>query len=402
MEALAATAVLLFIGGVIAVPVMLIVVMNRQEETLRQFGRLAEEVRRELAESRRLVMRLGEQAAANGPGPRPSVTEPRADVAAEQAALPVRPTTVPTSPILGSVASEESPIGRLRGAVARDRPAPFERSQTPPPSLIPVPPPPPRKPSRIEAAAKEILVRIWNWIIVGEEHQPEGYTLEFAVASTWLLRLGVLILVMGIGFFLKYSIDEGLIPPTGRVALAIVAGLVLLVSGIRLLGTKYRVLGQGLIGGGIATLYLSVYAAQNYYHLIGSSAAFALMGLVTACAGVLAVRFDSMLVAVLGIIGGYGTPVMIATGGANLVGLYSYMLILGCGVFGISLRKNWHLLTYLGFACNYGLAIAAARGIPPERILGASCRSSWRSSRSTRPRCSCSAWSTGRRARCWS
>ena len=58
-------------------------------------------------------------------------------------------------------------------------------------------------------------------------------------------------------------------------------------------------------------------------------------------------------------IGGYGTPVMIATGEANFVGLYSYMLILGCGSFGISLRKNWHLLNYLGFACNYGLAIAA-------------------------------------------
>jgi uncharacterized membrane protein len=50
---------------------------------------------------------------------------------------------------------------------------------------------------------------------------------------------------------------------------------------------------------------------------------------------------------------------MIATGEANFVGLYSYMLILGCGIFGISLRKNWHLLNYLGFACNYGLAIAA-------------------------------------------
>ena len=87
-------------------------------------------------------------------------------------------------------------------------------------------------------------------------------------------------------------------------ALTIVAGLSLLVSGVRLFGTTYRVLGQGLIGGGIATLYLSVYAAQTYYHLIGPSTAFALMGLVTVCAGVLAVRFDSMLVAVLGIIGG--------------------------------------------------------------------------------------------------
>src|SRR4051794_35772559 len=99
MEALAATAGLLLIGVVIAVPVMLVVVMNRQNETLRQFGRPADAVRRELAESGRLRMKLGELGAARGPGPSPSGTEPGADVIAETAAPPVRPTTVTTSPI---------------------------------------------------------------------------------------------------------------------------------------------------------------------------------------------------------------------------------------------------------------------------------------------------------------
>ena len=82
----------------------------------------------------------------------------------------------------------------------------------------------------------------------------------------------------------------------------------------------------------------------------------------------MAVRFDSMLIAVLGIIGGYGTPVMLAGGPANFVGLFSYMLLLGCGILGISLKKNWHLLNYLGFACTYGLFAASMRDYQPAEF----------------------------------
>ena len=257
-----------------------------------------------------------------------------------------------------------------RGAAPPPLPA---RNPVPHPLVTPRPAPVvavKSEPGRFESTVREILGRIWNWIVVGEEHRPKGVTMEFAVATTWLIRVGVLILVIGIGFFLKYSITKGYIGPTARVLLTTLAGAGLVAGGLKLFSGRYRVLGQGLAGAGFATLYFSFFTAhQPGYELYGPIAAFALMILVTATAGLVAVRFNSLLVAVLGLLGGYGTPLMIRTGNDSVVMLFSYVLLLGLGMFFIAARKEWRLLHYLSFLATCLLVILALdRCFSPARF----------------------------------
>ncbi|HOM16803.1 MAG TPA: DUF2339 domain-containing protein, partial [Thermoguttaceae bacterium] len=132
-------------------------------------------------------------------------------------------------------------------------------------------------------------------------------------------------------------------------------------------GRKFHLLGVGLMGGGIAVLYYSVFAASQLYELISLQLAFGLMTLITVAAGVMAVRYNSLLLAILGIIGGYGTPIIFNTLEIDTV-LYGYLLFLAVGVLGISYYKNWHLLKYLSFLGTYGVFFLTMRDYHKEHF----------------------------------
>lgn len=251
--------------------------------------------------------------------------------------------------------------GREKEALVPAKEAPVVCKPKFPPVGLPTksnkPPRSPRKQSPVVESAREVLKKIWNWVLVGD--RSEGVTFEFALASRWLLIAGIVAIVACVAYFLKWSIERELIGPQARVAISILVGIGMLAGGLRLLGRKYHLMGQGLMGGGVVTLYFSMYAAGPLYGVLPTSAVFALMILVTITAGLLAVRTDSMLIAIIGILGGFITPVLLRTPELNLPVLYGYTLLLSVGILGMAYYKQWRLLNYMGFVCTYVLVLGS-------------------------------------------
>lgn len=179
--------------------------------------------------------------------------------------------------------------------------------------------------------------------------EAEKQQSEITFGQKWLLIAGVIITVLGVGWFLKYSFDQNWIGPAGRVALAYLGGIAFLAGGEFFRRKDFDIFGLYLIGGGIAILYFATFAAFQIYHLLPQFLAFLVMILITTLAGILSLIHDTKWLATLGLIGGFLTPVILSTGQDNQFVLMSYMTILNAGIFTIAFFKQWRLLNYLGF-----------------------------------------------------
>lgn len=174
-------------------------------------------------------------------------------------------------------------------------------------------------------------------------------TLEEAIGGRLMLWVGTVVLVLGLGFFLKYAFDNEWITESMRVVLGLAAGAALVVAGGRFSARGYRAYGQILCGGGIAVLFLAIYAAYSFYGLIGQLPAFALLVLVTAGAAVLADRQRAAGLAVMAVGGGFLTPFLVGSGTDAQLTLFTYDALLVVGTLYLANRQDWPALNALAY-----------------------------------------------------
>ena len=184
--------------------------------------------------------------------------------------------------------------------------------------------------------------------------------LEERIGGRGLLYTGILVLLFGVSFFLKYAFENAWINEIGRVALGVLAGLALVAGGLRLAARDLAVFGHALAGTGLAILYLAIYAALNFYALVTQSAAFLLMSIVTVGAALLADRQRSQALAFIAVGGGFLTPFLVGGGGNAQLTLFSYVALLVGGTMMLSLRHQWLALNALSYVSTVIVLLAWA------------------------------------------
>src|SRR5512143_850335 len=249
-----------------------------------------------------------------------SVISSKGESGAEQGAPPI---AFPIPPV-AFAPPQIPPSRKITDAFAPAEPPGAAASIREGAEIPPVPPPPVAPPAAARAGRVDwesfVGVKLFSW-----------------VAGVFL--------TIGAVLFLRYSIDHGWLSPSVQMAIGLLAGAVLLAVCELKAARRYAVTANALDAAGLAILFATVFAGHARWNLVGLVPAFLLMAAVAALAVALALRRDSLFIAVLGLLGGFATPALLSSGKDRPIELFSYLLLLNAALAWVALRKRWALLS---------------------------------------------------------
>ena len=216
-----------------------------------------------------------------------------------------------------------------------------------------------------------ILIYALLWIIVPSDkttyaghatsHQPEQKMQKHAVTKSDLEKfigenlinkIGIAILIIGVGIGAKYTIENDLISPLTRIILGYLVGSGLLGLGMKL-KTKYENFSAVLVSGAMTIFYFITYAAFSFYDLIPQIVAFMLMVIFTIFTVIAALKYNKQVIAHIGLVGAYAVPFLLSTDPGNAAILFSYTAIINIGILFIAFTKYWKPLYYVSFGLTW-------------------------------------------------
>ena len=181
---------------------------------------------------------------------------------------------------------------------------------------------------------------------INRPKQPSD--LEKIIGESWINKIGILIVIIGVAIGAKYSIENELISPLTRIILGYLVGIGLLGFGIKL-KPKFEGYSAVLVSGSISIFYFITYFAYSFYNLIPQILAFVMMLIFTVFTVFAAIKYNRVVIAHIGLIGAYAVPFLLSSGSGRVDILFSYMLIINLGILFISIKRDWKTLHYSAF-----------------------------------------------------
>ncbi|MDV3770907.1 hypothetical protein CMU26_15330 [Elizabethkingia anophelis] len=199
--------------------------------------------------------------------------------------------------------------------------------------------------AEIPVTEKIVLPPKKSWLQTFKEKNPD---IEKFIGENLINKIGILILVLGISFFVKYAIDKNWINEPARVGIGILCGALIMGVAHRL-KKNYKAFSSVFVAGSISIFYFTIGIAFHDYHLFNQATAFIIMVIITIFSAFVSVSYDRKELAVLSLIGGFAVPFMVSTGEGSYKVLFTYIAILNIGMLIIAYFKKWSLVTLLAF-----------------------------------------------------
>ena len=181
-----------------------------------------------------------------------------------------------------------------------------------------------------------------------ESFKEKNPDLEKFIGENLINKIGILILVLGISYFVKYAIDKNWINEPARVGIGVLCGSLVMVIANKL-RKKYAAFSSVLVAGAIAIFYFTIAIAFHEYNLFSQEVAFAIMVIITIFSCLVSLSYNRIELAVLSLIGGFAVPFMVSSGSGNYIVLFTYIIILNIGITLLAFYKKWSLVNTLAF-----------------------------------------------------
>ncbi len=204
------------------------------------------------------------------------------------------------------------------------------------------------EPEPIQEEVDAVEIKEREGVEESKAEAKRGFELD--VGRKWLNKIGIISIVLGMVFFIKYSVEQGYIGPTGKIIVSIIAGLALLIAGeIFNRREGYLYLARSLTGGSFAILYITIYAAHHFYNLMDKLPNLIVLGVLVILGVVFSLKYNSREIASEAFLLGYIISLMSKITSFTLL----YALVLTAGLIIITERRGWGFIGFGGLAAAY-------------------------------------------------